>query len=433
MSNVVSDIIKERKSSTPRRKRIKPRISKVKAFLPRVVWLAGGAALKKSLENGIAKMGVEGVNIAELFDNTRNDYIELLLGNTLSLDGAAALNNANNLAHRDTFFNDEWNRRGVASNMFDKTVDIIQQLTDWELQKDEVDFEAALTKKDTLIEKISAIEFEQDQEEKEGIEEDITNSEERIAILFSWLQSKYLTDDAREDVVKKLNELAAWNKKAGTFLGPQGDFETKTKTESDNRVQACRGFKAVFNVNTKLPDNKLPTGVSQAQLETMQEYWKDKREYNDDIQQLHTDCENKNTAYYEKVNNVIGEWRGPPGNNKLPAAYLDTVSARNALKRQSTSNDKYSSTDSVFDIMIRNNENLITALIGKAEGDGSTNLLKTVMDSLDKNSESIGAKLDAVKMGLSTFTKKLTAKFTAIKSWSAAIASHQHTALPAGK
>ena len=203
MSNVVSDIIKERKSSTPRRKRIKPRISKVKAFLPRVVWLAGGAALKKSLENGIAKMGVEGVNIAELFDNTRNDYIELLLGNTLSLDGAAALNNANNLAHRDTFFNDEWNRRGVASNMFDKTVDIIQQLTDWELQKDEVDFEAALTKKDTLIEKISAIEFEQDQEEKEGIEEDITNSEERIAILFSWLQSKYLTDDAREDVVKK--------------------------------------------------------------------------------------------------------------------------------------------------------------------------------------------------------------------------------------
>ena len=98
-----------------------------------------------------------------------------------------------------------------------------------------------------------------------------------------------------------------------------------------------------------------------------------------------------------------------------------------------SSNDKYTSDDSVFDIMIKNNENLITALIGKAEGDGSTNLLKTVMDSLDKNAESIGAKLDAVKMGLSTFTKKLTAKFTAIKSWSAAIASHQHTALPAGK
>ena len=103
------------------------------------------------------------------------------------------------------------------------------------------------------------------------------------------------------------------------------------------------------------------------------------------------------------------------------------------LQRQSTSNDQYSSEDSMFDIMIRNNENLITALIGKTQGDGTTNLLKTVNDGIVKSGETIAQKIEGVKMGIDSFKQKLSLKFAAIKTWSAVIAGHQHGVIPAGK
>ena len=102
------------------------------------------------------------------------------------------------------------------------------------------------------------------------------------------------------------------------------------------------------------------------------------------------------------------------------------------LQRKSTSNDQYSPEDSVFDIMIRNNENLITALIGKAQGDGSTNLLKTVNDGVTKNGETIGTHIGGVKTAIDSFKQKLTMKFAAIKSWSASISAHQHSVVPVG-
>ena len=103
------------------------------------------------------------------------------------------------------------------------------------------------------------------------------------------------------------------------------------------------------------------------------------------------------------------------------------------LQRQSTSNDQYSPEDSIFDIMIRNNENLITALIGKSQGDGSTNLLKTVNDGIVKGGKTIAQKIEGVKMGIDSFKQKLSLKFAAIKTWSAVIAGHQHGVIPAGK
>ena len=103
------------------------------------------------------------------------------------------------------------------------------------------------------------------------------------------------------------------------------------------------------------------------------------------------------------------------------------------LERQSTSNDQYSPEDSMFDIMIRNNENLITALIGKAEGDGTTNLLKTVNDGIVKSGETIAQKIEGIKMGIDSFKQKLSLKFASIKSWSAVIAGHSHGVVPAGK
>ena len=102
------------------------------------------------------------------------------------------------------------------------------------------------------------------------------------------------------------------------------------------------------------------------------------------------------------------------------------------LQRQSMSDDKYSPEDSMFDIMIRNNENLITALIGKTEGDGNTNLLKTVNDRVVKNVETIAQNIEGVNMGIDDFKDILSKKFAAIKSWRAVIQGHQHNIVPIG-
>ena len=60
------------------------------------------------------------------------------------------------------------------------------------------------------------------------------------------------------------------------------------------------------------------------------------------------------------------------GHNTLKG--LEKTEKGESLERKSTSNDDYKPEDSQFDIMIRNNENLITALIGKSDGDSDTNL-----------------------------------------------------------
>ena len=102
--------------------------------------------------------------------------------------------------------------------------------------------------------------------------------------------------------------------------------------------------------------------------------------------------------------------------------------------RKSTSKDDFAPNDSVYDIMIRNNENLITALIGKEDGDANNNLLKTVQDSLKENADSIGGKLDAVKSELQGFQRKLTNKFNAIRTWAnGKVGTHTHSVLPAGE
>lgn len=101
------------------------------------------------------------------------------------------------------------------------------------------------------------------------------------------------------------------------------------------------------------------------------------------------------------------------------------------LERKSTSNDDYEPEDSMFDIMIRNNENLITALIGKPDGDANTNLLKTVNEGITNNGETIGEHIGGIKQGIDVFKQKLMAKFAALKLWSGVIATHVHGVVPA--
>jgi hypothetical protein len=187
-------------------------------YLSKNTWDTGGGEWKTGLESAIKAMGVHGVNVAQLWGDTRRDYIQLLLGNTLSLDGMAALNNDKNLAFRDSYFNDEWNKRGHANKISDMTINILKQLADFESGKDTIDFEAALRKKDTLLKEINRFAANRDEEKLKSLKDLLEGSEERLEVLFTWVGNNYLTDTAKKEVIKKVNELAAWNKKTGQFL-----------------------------------------------------------------------------------------------------------------------------------------------------------------------------------------------------------------------
>ena len=99
--------------------------------------------------------------------------------------------------------------------------------------------------------------------------------------------------------------------------------------------------------------------------------------------------------------------------------------------RKSTSNDDYKPGDSQFDILIRNNENLITALIGKADGDKDTNLSKTLKDSIEGNGDTIGQHIGGIQQGILAFKAKLKAKFLEIQAYAAALSLHTHLVVPA--
>ena len=88
-----------------------------------------------------------------------------------------------------------------------------------------------------------------------------------------------------------------------------------------------------------------------------------------------------------------------------------------SLGRKSTYNDDYKPEDNMFDIMIRKHENLITALIGKPDGDENTNLLKTVDEGITNNGETVGNHIGGIKDAKEVFKQKLTDKFPVLKLW----------------
>ena len=81
--------------------------------------------------------------------------------------------------------------------------------------------------------------------------------------------------------------------------------------------------------------------------------------------------------------------------------------------------------------MIRNNENLITALIGKSDGDENTNLSKTLEDGIVSNGDTIGQHIGGIQQGILLFKTKLKAKFAEIVAYSAALSAHTHLVAPA--
>ena len=110
---------------------------------------------------------------------------------------------------------------------------------------------------------------------------------------------------------------------------------------------------------------------------------------------------------------------------------LEKTEKGESLERKSTSNDDYKPEDSQFDIMIRNNENLITALIGKSDGDEDTNLSKALQDGIVSNGETIGQHIGGIQQGILLFKAKLKAKFAEIQAYSVALSAHTHIVVPA--
>ena len=117
------------------------------------------------------------------------------------------------------------------------------------------------------------------------------------------------------------------------------------------------------------------------------------------------------------------------GHNTLKG--LEKTGKGEILERKSTSNDDYKPEDSQFDIMIRNNENLITALIGKSDGDKDTNLSKALQDGIVSNGETIGQHIGGIQQGILLFKAKLKAKFAEIQAYSVSLSAHTHLVVPA--
>jgi len=82
----------------------------------------------KANSDVIENIQSSGASVANVFSDARRDYVNLLNAQTYSLDGMAAINNANNLALRDQLFNDEWNRFNAATNWFKETVTMITDI-----------------------------------------------------------------------------------------------------------------------------------------------------------------------------------------------------------------------------------------------------------------------------------------------------------------
>ena len=69
-----------------------------------------------------------GASVAQIYGDTRRDYIELLNANTLSLDGMAALNNANNDALRSALREEAWQKHEHVQWIMDKSLEMTNSL-----------------------------------------------------------------------------------------------------------------------------------------------------------------------------------------------------------------------------------------------------------------------------------------------------------------
>ena len=386
------------------------------------------AELKK-MTTGMASGGI----LPDLAGDARRDYVQLLLGNTYSLDNQAAINNANNLAFRDTEFTDDWAKKGAGSSRVKLFVDLAKQYMDIFTARQNEQTKAAAARRDILLEKINGLKEEKRVRLFARLDADIQTVWGKSNEIEKTLANRFWTDATSKKLQDEKNKLDAWLLEAQKARDKFVDGSLST--EQEQWAYECRVFKGIFNKDIVINDYSMNPAHSanMAELADMQEYWKKNFAISDPINKWFGKCEDAMKKYHDKIKSTVTDFLKTHNVEKLLTEV--TTSLKNLPSvRKSTSNDDYGPKDSVFDIMIRNNENLIMALIGKHDGSATDNLLKTVKESLDENANSIGNKLDTVKAELKGFVRKLSDKFTKIRTWAnTKVGAHTHTVPPAGK
>ena len=390
-------------------------------------WDSGGGEVLKDLKSVTGGLEAGGI-LPELAGDARRDYVQLLLGNTYSLDGQAAINNANNLAFRDTELADDWERHNNGVGKTKLIYDLAKQYIDLFTAFHDKKTVTAAARRDILLEKMNNLKLEKRDRVFARLDADIKTVQQSKDEIQNTIDDKLVSDTVRDTLKRNKKKLEDWLKKAQdtkTDILGVSDADKKWKYQ-------CRVYRAIFNKEIRVDDPMLlPTTYAQdqSQLAAMRKYWEETAAFNADINLWHGKCDNAMKGFNVFVVDTVAKFQKDNAIQELIKSLEDVPRFR-----KSTSNDDYAPKDSVFDIMIRNNENLITALIGKEDGDANNNLLKTVQDSLKENADSIGGKLDAVKSELQGFQRKLTNKFSAIRTWAnGKVGIHTHSVPPAGE
>ena len=376
------------------------------------------APLKKT-GDAIQAISTDGASVAKVFGDARRDYIDLFNAATLSLDGMAALNQANNHAFRDKAFDNEVMRSQQATSWMQFIIDYTQKLVALE---DKMNNRESLQKKKALLEIY-------EENKKQDIKKDLDTLNSNI----DYMQKE------KDRFVQVVSQRTSTNKEAGVYqemLELIDDYlkEAREKRKAVNDMietwkSECKIFSAIFN-DEQDPGVVIPT------MELMREDWKVLKYFHGEIEERYQNCNNAVSQAKEGVKDAYKEYFEKDAFGKLrdkldeKQGYVGLGKASGGAVRTGTSGtsgapvdpgrqaantkdaDEYTSSDSRIDIAIDNNKRLIMALIGKPEGDSSNNLKKVLDD----------------------FTSKLTKKFksidnwaTGVGTWAGRVTSHVHT------
>ena len=356
--------------------------------------------------NAIQAVSTDGASVAKVFSDARRDYIELLNAVTLSLDGMAGLNQANNQAFRDGAYQNEVWRHEQATDWLSFYFDYIQTLV---AAKEDYDHRAQLDKKKQLLNRIDNFKIKEQKKNTDHLQSHIKAMNGR-KVRYNAVLDMRLGND------KTVDKVMAMRDKVDKYLENVDDFKSSLIGLDDGPWEnACRIFRAIFNPDLVLESPIVPP----VNLKEMRDVWKETKTFSEAILEHHTKCETAmnekakevNKKYeeyfmkeeYEKLKEELATLEGQVGIGRSAGILRGGDPLQeSSLSKQAASTrneDEYTINDSRLDIAIANNKRLITALIGKPEGDGTNNLKKVLTD----------------------FTTKLTKKFKKIDAWASGV------------
>ena len=351
--------------------------------------------------NAIQAISTDGASVAKVFGDARRDYIDLLNAATLSLDGMAALNQANNLAFRDKAFENEVKRSEQASSWMQFIIDYTQKLVALE---DKMNNRESLQKKDALLDIYEEFKVKDLKLDRDTLNSNIDYIQKEKDRYVQIVSQRTSTNQEAKVLKEILDLIDVYLKQAREMKKAMEDMEDAWKSE-------CKIFSAIFN-----PDNKDPAVLMEPTMETMRQDWKRYKYFTGGIETQYQKCKTGVSQSKDKVKDAYTKYFEENAFDELivkldrkkifvglgktgAGARTGTGGADPATPGRQAANtreaDEYTSSDSRIDIALDNNKRLITALIGRPEGDESNNLKKVLDD----------------------FTSKLTKKFKNIDTW----------------